>query len=83
MLDQTGISYTRIDGKTSLPKRSQALRAFQCDDFIRVILVSITCGGAGLVIFMNILGFPITDLSKVSISPLVLEFIFSNLTGTQ
>ncbi|PQE30180.1 SNF2 family N-terminal domain-domain-containing protein [Rutstroemia sp. NJR-2017a WRK4] len=48
MLNHTGITHTRIDGKTSLPKRSEALQAFQHNDSIRVILVSITCGGAGL-----------------------------------
>ncbi|KAH8590621.1 SNF2 family N-terminal domain-containing protein [Bisporella sp. PMI_857] len=48
MLDDCGIAYTRIDGKSSLCKRADALRAFQYDNFIRVILVSITCGGAGL-----------------------------------
>jgi SNF2 family DNA or RNA helicase len=47
MLDEYGISYTRIDGKTSLPKRTEVLRSFQKDDSLRVILVSITCGGAG------------------------------------
>ncbi|KAH9219297.1 SNF2 family N-terminal domain-containing protein [Leptodontidium sp. 2 PMI_412] len=48
MLDENGILYTRIDGKTSLPKRTQALRSFEKDNKLRVILVSITCGGAGL-----------------------------------
>jgi len=57
MLDQTRISYTRIDGKTSLPRRSEALRAFQNDDSVRVILVSITCGGAGWVVHMKIVTF--------------------------
>jgi SNF2 family DNA or RNA helicase len=47
MLRKRGILYTRIDGNTSLFKRSEALLAFQRDDTIRVILVSITCGGAG------------------------------------
>jgi SWI/SNF-related matrix-associated actin-dependent regulator of chromatin subfamily A3 len=47
MLVDKGIRYTRIDGKTSLAKRSEALDAFQHDDSVRVILVSITCGGAG------------------------------------
>jgi SWI/SNF-related matrix-associated actin-dependent regulator of chromatin subfamily A3 len=49
MLNQNDkeIPYVRIDGKTSLAKRSEALHAFQHDDSIRVILVSITCGGAG------------------------------------
>ncbi|KAF8865136.1 hypothetical protein BDZ45DRAFT_580863, partial [Acephala macrosclerotiorum] len=48
MLNDAGIPYTRIDGKTSLSKRSEAVRSFQATDFLRVILVSITCGGAGL-----------------------------------
>lgn len=47
MLDNRDIPYTRIDGKTSLPKRTEALRSFENDDSLRVILVSITCGGAG------------------------------------
>jgi SWI/SNF-related matrix-associated actin-dependent regulator of chromatin subfamily A3 len=47
MLDHKGIVYTRIDGKTSLLARNEAVRAFQNDVLIRVILVSITCGGAG------------------------------------
>jgi SWI/SNF-related matrix-associated actin-dependent regulator of chromatin subfamily A3 len=47
ILNDKGISYARINGKTSLPKRTKALRAFQSDDYVRVILVSITCGSAG------------------------------------
>lgn len=47
MLDDKGIAYTRIDGKTPLPKRNEALGTFQRDDSVRIILVSITCGGAG------------------------------------
>jgi len=47
MLDDNGILYTRIDGKKSLPKRAQALRSFEKDKSLRVMLVSITCGGAG------------------------------------
>lgn len=46
---ETKLAYTRIDGKTPLTKRTEALRAFQQQDNIRVILVSITCGGAGYV----------------------------------
>ena len=53
MLDELGITYTRIDGNTSLSKRKKALEAFQGDVSIRVILVSITCGGAGWVNLMN------------------------------
>lgn len=47
MLNDKGIPYSRIDGKTSLIKRTDALHAFQHDESVRVILVSITCGGAG------------------------------------
>ena len=49
MLKEGGIVHTRIGGKTSLAKRAEAMRLFQTDDAIRVILVSITCGGAGWV----------------------------------
>jgi SNF2 family DNA or RNA helicase len=47
ILDVNDITYTRIDGKTSLVKRAECMRLFQTDDTVRVILVSITCGGAG------------------------------------
>ncbi|KAH7355161.1 SNF2 family N-terminal domain-containing protein [Rhexocercosporidium sp. MPI-PUGE-AT-0058] len=47
-LQDEGILCTRIDGKTSLAKRSEAMNSFQTNDSISVILVSITCGGAGL-----------------------------------
>jgi SWI/SNF-related matrix-associated actin-dependent regulator of chromatin subfamily A3 len=43
------LAYTRIDGKMPLTKRTEALHAFQQHDNTRVILVSITCGGAGYV----------------------------------
>jgi SWI/SNF-related matrix-associated actin-dependent regulator of chromatin subfamily A3 len=49
MLKHHGICNTRIDGKTGLPKRSEALQFFARDDSLRVILVSIRCGGAGYV----------------------------------
>ncbi|KAI9640654.1 hypothetical protein NHQ30_010958 [Ciborinia camelliae] len=42
------VQYTRIDGNMTLSKRNEALQAFKCNDSVRVILVSITCGGAGL-----------------------------------
>ncbi|KAE9378355.1 hypothetical protein N431DRAFT_541839 [Stipitochalara longipes BDJ] len=48
ILDVNEITYTRIDGKMSLAKRTEYMRLFQTDDTVRVILVSITCGGAGL-----------------------------------
>ncbi|KAH9217258.1 putative SWI/SNF-related matrix-associated actin-dependent regulator of chromatin subfamily A member 3-like 3 [Leptodontidium sp. 2 PMI_412] len=47
-MTRESIPHTRIDGKTSLTQRKEALSAFQSDDSVRVILVSITCGGAGL-----------------------------------
>ncbi|TVY84850.1 DNA repair protein RAD5A, partial [Lachnellula suecica] len=48
LLRQASISYTRIDGRYSGAKREEAIQMFQTDDTIKVILVSITCGGAGL-----------------------------------
>ena len=47
MLKNYGIPYARIDGKTPLPKRAYTMETFQGDESLRVILVSITCGGAG------------------------------------
>jgi SWI/SNF-related matrix-associated actin-dependent regulator of chromatin subfamily A3 len=47
ILDESEFIYTRIDGKMSLAKRTECMRLFQTDDTVRVILVSITCGGAG------------------------------------
>jgi SNF2 family DNA or RNA helicase len=47
LLDEKEITHIRIDGKTPLTKRSEFMRLFQLDDKVRVILVSITCGGAG------------------------------------
>ncbi|KAH7343013.1 SNF2 family N-terminal domain-containing protein [Rhexocercosporidium sp. MPI-PUGE-AT-0058] len=42
------ILYTRVDGQLAPTKRNEAIRKFQEDPTIQVILVSITCGGAGL-----------------------------------
>jgi SNF2 family DNA or RNA helicase len=47
ILNHGGIAHSRIDGKTSLAKRSEAMYSFQTNNNVRVILVSITCGGAG------------------------------------
>lgn len=41
------ILYTRIDGQLSADRRGEAIRSFQGDSSIRVILVSISCGGVG------------------------------------
>ncbi|KAL3427322.1 alpha-mannosyltransferase [Phlyctema vagabunda] len=48
MLNHHNIPFTRIDGKMNLKKRTIALDEFQKNEALRVILVSITCGGAGL-----------------------------------
>ncbi|KUJ09951.1 uncharacterized protein LY89DRAFT_675458 [Mollisia scopiformis] len=48
LLIKAGISYTRIDGQHSGERREEAIQKFQTDASIQVILVSITCGGAGL-----------------------------------
>jgi SNF2 family DNA or RNA helicase len=47
LLIESSISYTRVDGQHSGEKREEAIQKFQRDGSIQVILVSITCGGAG------------------------------------
>lgn len=47
MLKHNNLRFTRIDGDMSLSKRKQSLSDFQENNCIRIILVSITCGGAG------------------------------------
>ena len=42
------IPYTRIDGQLTAEKRTKAVSQFQGDSNMRVILVSISCGGTGL-----------------------------------
>jgi len=51
LLKEASISYTRIDGQHSGEKREEAIQKFQEDESIQVILVSITCGGAGYVAY--------------------------------
>lgn len=46
-LKEALISYTRIDGQISADRRGEAIRRFQRDTSVRVILVSISCGGVG------------------------------------
>ncbi|KAF8860511.1 hypothetical protein BDZ45DRAFT_619499 [Acephala macrosclerotiorum] len=48
VLNRASIRFTRVDGQLSPDKRADAIRRFQTTDGVRVILVSITCGGAGL-----------------------------------
>jgi SWI/SNF-related matrix-associated actin-dependent regulator of chromatin subfamily A3 len=50
LLQHTTIPYARIDGNLSGSRREQAIQRFQTDDSVRVILVSITCGGTGYVV---------------------------------
>lgn len=50
LLKKEGIKYARIDGERSGEKREQANTSFQDDPSVIVILVSISCGGAGYVI---------------------------------
>lgn len=47
LLRKHSISYARIDGQQSAEKREETIDKFQTDASIQVILVSITCGGAG------------------------------------
>jgi SNF2 family DNA or RNA helicase len=49
LLQHTKIQYTRIDGNVSGSRREQAIQQFETDDPVRVILVSIACGGTGYV----------------------------------
>jgi SWI/SNF-related matrix-associated actin-dependent regulator of chromatin subfamily A3 len=54
------ISYTRIDGSHSAEKREETINKYQTDESVQVILVSITCGGAGYVMnsrFRHLLTF--------------------------
>lgn len=48
VLNQSGISLSRYDGRLSRIKRSEVLTSFNINPSIRVILVSISCGGQGL-----------------------------------
>ncbi|KIW21375.1 hypothetical protein PV08_01955 [Exophiala spinifera] len=48
LLKKTLISYVRIDGSLSGTRREEAIQKFQTEDSVRIILVSITCGGTGL-----------------------------------
>jgi len=82
MLDAHGIAYTRIDGKTSLLKRSEAIGLFEKEGRLRVLLVSITCGGAG---YSSILlpGEPGTNHLLDLILQQHRERICSSLTGIQ
>jgi len=49
LLKEAGIKFTRIDGQRSGDERERANTKFQNDETVLVILVSITCGGAGYV----------------------------------
>jgi SNF2 family DNA or RNA helicase len=49
LLKEASIPFTRIDGKHSGDQRDEAVHRLETDDTIRVILVSITCGGTGYV----------------------------------
>ncbi|EXJ71754.1 uncharacterized protein A1O5_05564 [Cladophialophora psammophila CBS 110553] len=48
LLQCTTIRCARIDGNYSGSRREQEIQRFQTDNLVRVILVSITCGGTGL-----------------------------------
>ncbi|KAI0883110.1 uncharacterized protein GGS22DRAFT_35921 [Annulohypoxylon maeteangense] len=47
-LDRAGIRYVRIDGTVSPANRDTVLREFRNDNFIQVLLITISCGGVGL-----------------------------------
>ena len=46
-LSQAAITFCRYDGRLSRVKRDSVLDTFANDALVRVILVSITCGGQG------------------------------------
>jgi SNF2 family DNA or RNA helicase len=82
LLKEASISYTRIDGQYSGEKRESAIRKFQTDETIQVILVSITCGGAGYAIVpLNYLANITNTFAPVSTSLRPLLHTFSNLSG--
>jgi SNF2 family DNA or RNA helicase len=63
LLKEAGIQYTRIDGQRSGGKRDEANEKFQNDKSVLVILVSITCGGAGYVtFFLNLRNLQLTQI---------------------
>jgi SWI/SNF-related matrix-associated actin-dependent regulator of chromatin subfamily A3 len=47
LLKEAGIKFTRIDGKQSGDQRDLAVHKLETDEEIKIILVSITCGGTG------------------------------------
>jgi superfamily II DNA or RNA helicase len=47
-LDQQGIAYAYLDGKTTLNKRKTAVTNFQENETCRVFLISLKAGGTGL-----------------------------------
>jgi superfamily II DNA or RNA helicase len=47
-LEQQGIVYAYLDGKTTLHKRKEAVTSFQENEACRVFLISLKAGGAGL-----------------------------------
>jgi SNF2 family DNA or RNA helicase len=47
VLNRASIRFARVDGQLTPDKRADAIQRFQTTDDFRVILVSITCGGAG------------------------------------
>ncbi|KAJ5704063.1 hypothetical protein N7493_011201 [Penicillium malachiteum] len=48
MLDKSAVKYVRIDGRVSIKNRARALKAYQHDRSIQVMLLSIACGAEGL-----------------------------------
>jgi superfamily II DNA or RNA helicase len=47
-LDQSGVTYSYLDGQTSLAERERQVQRFQENDSIRVFLISLKAGGTGL-----------------------------------
>ncbi len=46
-LRAVGIKPVRIDGSVPLAERERALEQLRSDDEVKVILISVSCGGVG------------------------------------
>jgi superfamily II DNA or RNA helicase len=47
-LDQSSVTYSYLDGQTSLAERERQVQRFQVDESVRVFLISLKAGGTGL-----------------------------------
>lgn len=66
-LEQSSISSVRFDGKVPQRSRQKVVDNFRNDLSVRVMLLTLSCGAAGWVIFLRLLSYyrsrPLTLLS--------------------